>query len=411
MNNEAQSTRLEYIPVNRPDASAPGSILPASEPNVDALLGSPNPVVLEIGASPGPKDAQTPRFSRGDASKKSMGTETPKDQKAAKQGEAPEVKEQRAATKMEHVVTHTKTYLSDMRLAHTVAGQRLGGQSVTGRILEGAAVTGIGVGLEKIVQSAFSSVLGEILGHVRGLGGKADGVLRTEVRLPEARAVEGGPRIYRSRVYQEPIDKDGNTLPTDIRTNLHRMLSDQLKAKDSRFRTHLVNALMEGFDDTAVLAMYGLTNRITGNMLPRIPTEYYGASLALDFVGIGLSPNGTKTEASIAQTAGFTAAQPSGIRAELKKGVERGVAAGQKALNFSNPVSLYGLSVMKGGVTTYLDTLKAIRTKRKDVESGKAPRVYVGEGAPHGYRQEHRLREQRRDNRQRGYQGRKGSHG
>ncbi|MBI3343172.1 hypothetical protein HY032_03370, partial [Candidatus Gottesmanbacteria bacterium] len=284
-----------------------------------------------------------------------------------------------------------------------VAGQRLNGQSVTGRILEGATVTGIGVGFEIFVQNAFSAALGEILAHIPGLGGKAAGIRKVDVRTP----VVAGSNTFTTDTFTQPIDANRNVISSDLRTNLRTLLVERLGAEKSGLRMHLVNSLMEGFDDTAVLVMYGLVNRMMGNMLPRIPTEYYGASLALDFLGIGQSPDGTKTDATASVSEAPAAAQSPGIREKFTKGVE----FGRGILNYSNPVTLYGLSVMKAGATTYLDTLKAVRAKRKEVESGRAPRVYVGEGAPRGYGQQHRPWEHRRDDRYRGNQGRGGNHG
>lgn len=401
MNEQQPISPGANVPHGKPEMPATGNV-PAESNPTEAVQEPHQAEAQGMPSHPIMTDTQTPDVGKDTSSMKPATAESPAGEKPTHGKEAPEAGEQRAATRMENIVSHTKTYLSDMRLAYLVAGQRLGGQSVTGKILEGATVTGVGIGLEFVVQEAFSAALGELLGHIRSLG-KADGILRIEKRLPEEKGIAGGVRIFKSQIFQESIDKDGKPI-TNIRMNLRRLLEEKLKADKSGFRMHVVNSLMEGFDDTAVLIMYGIMNRLMGNMLPRIPTEYLGTSVALDFLGIGQSPDGTKKNGETSQPVAPDTAQAKGLRAGLTKGVE----FGQKVFNFSNPVSLYGLSVMKSGATTYLDTLKAIRDKRKEYESGKGSHVYVGEGAPRDYRQEYRPREQRRDGGYRGRQGRGG---
>jgi hypothetical protein len=182
-------------------------------------------------------------------------------------------------------------------------------------------------------------------------------------------------------------------VPVDVRKALQEQIMDKFMPKgdggvrkESLFGKFMTRALMQGFDDTMVAGAYGFINRITWHMLPEVPAEYLGRAYLAE---IGIAAGSTLGEAAGQKLE----AKGWNLKGKPKNIAEKGTQFVAGALKLVNPVSLYGLDLVKNGLDAYKTAFDYVREERKMNESGNKKWMYVAEGKPQ-YQQ------------QRGWQGR-----
>lgn len=281
----------------------------------------------------------------------------------------------RVEGRLEHMVKSVQDYFADMKTAYDAAAWELGGQTVFGRVMEGATVVGTGAVLEVATQKAAGKILSGIADYFINPNQAGGGeVFRGRVgrSTPESRPMDKGERGPMSQVSREAfLTKDFQEveLPQeqDLREYVKQWATDKWQG-DGVFARFMRNGVIEGFDDATTMALYSFVNRILGEPLPYVPAKNLGLSIAGDFIGGAL---------------GSTEEQKAFVGRKLGEGkVGKTGKFVLDALNLANPVSIFGATLVKNGVDAYRQAFKDVRAAREAVQQGGRNVMYVAEGRP-----------------------------
>lgn len=309
---------------------------------------------------------------------------------------APERRE-RIEGRLQKIWQATKNFHTDVKNANKLALRELGQDTALERLMAGLEVTGIGVGMEWISDAFLWGTVSRFF----GTGGQYE--LKTTIKLaptPEeatarAAAQKGSPRDETQRRLERresanivSIDEGGNIHTVSAYLDPQEQVIALLASKGLRNK-NIVAALLESGQDFAIAAMYGGFNRMVGHIFPDLPNKFVARSLIGDFVGKAAlpalwekfsgEPNTTSAETGGAQTQTTVAGAPTEPKKDMGAKL-RGVAA--EVFNLTNPVSLFGISLVGDGIGAYYRAFKDLRAYRKAVAQGtiKPEQVYVGEG-------------------------------
>lgn len=128
--------------------------------------------------------------------------------------------------------------------------------------------------------------------------------------------------------------------------------------------------VQEWIEDIGVWALYKKGNAFLGGDLPKVPVSYLGVSAAADLVDSALHEKlGPKRSAKIEATISIPDADNK-VTMDFKD-KDQVKATGKmhpnisKIANFSNPVTLFGVTQVVEGVTAYIRAVRDIRQARK----------------------------------------------
>ena len=203
------------------------------------------------------------------------------------------------------MLTAVGTFLGDVARADTVAKKALGGNTAIDKILKGAAVTGAGVGLEMLAEGFRAEALGKIIKRLSSINNL------------------------------DTLQKVASLLNNPI--------------------------LQEMVEDISVFMEYKAGNAMMDKALPDVKKEYIIGSAGVDLAEAALRKIVDKTK----QRAFEVKLKDEKILEILKSDGEKSSDPHYlQAINFSNPVTLFGIHEIWKGAKAYGKALVDIRTER-----------------------------------------------